>query len=106
MSNGPQMAGWFRKKITTVGDFKGLKMRMGASLGGKVIHKAGGTTVLIPGSDIYAALERGVIDASEWIGPHEDMKLGLHKTAPYYYYPGWHEPGTVSHFGFNTAAAA
>src|SRR5262249_43955186 len=59
MANGPQMAGWFRKKITAVGDFKGLKMRMGAPLGGKVIQKAGGTTVLIPGSDIYAALERG-----------------------------------------------
>jgi TRAP-type mannitol/chloroaromatic compound transport system substrate-binding protein len=104
MSNGPQMAGWFRKKINTIGDFKGLKMRMGAPLGGKVIDKAGGTTVLTPGSEIYAALERGVIDACEWIGPHEDMKLGLHKTAPYYYYPGWHEPGTVSHFGFNKKA--
>jgi TRAP-type mannitol/chloroaromatic compound transport system substrate-binding protein len=104
MSNGPQMAGWFRKKITTIGDFKGLKMRMGAPLGGKVINKAGGTTVLTPAADIYAALERGVIDASEWIGPHEDMQLGLHKTARYYYYPGWHELGTVSDFGFNKKA--
>jgi TRAP-type mannitol/chloroaromatic compound transport system substrate-binding protein len=104
MSNGPQMAGWFRKKITTIGDYKGLKMRMGAPLGGKVINKAGGTTVLTPAADIYAALERGVIDASEWIGPHEDMQLGLHKTARYYYYPGWHELGTVSDFGFNKKA--
>ena len=100
----PQMAGWFRKKITTIGDYKGLKMRMGPRLGGKVIARAGGTTVLTPGSEIYAALERGVIDASEWIGPHDDMKLGLHNTARYYYYPGWHEPGTMCEFGFSKKA--
>ena len=100
----PQMAGWFRKKISTIGDYKGLKMRIGSGLGGKVYAKAGGTVVLIPGSEIYAALERGVIDASEWVGPHDDMKLGLHKTARYYYYPGWHEPGTVNEFGFNKKA--
>ncbi len=100
----PQMAGWFRKKINTIGDYKGLKMRIGAPLGGKVYARAGGTAVLIPGSDIYAALERGVIDASEWIGPHEDIKLGLHKTARYYYYPGWHEPGSTHDFGFNKKA--
>jgi TRAP-type mannitol/chloroaromatic compound transport system substrate-binding protein len=101
---GPQMAGWFRKKINTVGDYRGLKMRMGAPLGGKVIARAGGTTVLTPGSEIYSALERGVIDACEWVGPHDDMKLGLHKTARYYYYPGWHEPGTTVEFGFNKKA--
>ena len=101
--NAPQMAGWFRKKINTVGDYKGLKMRI-PNLGGKVVARAGGTTVLTPGSEIYAALERGVIDASEWVGPHDDMKLGLHKTARYYYYPGWHEPGTVNDFGFNKKA--
>src|SRR6266481_2736447 len=100
----PQMAGWFRKKINTIGDYKGLKMRIGAPLGGKVYARAGGTAVLIPGSDIYAALERGVIDASEWIGPHEDIKLGLHKTARYYCYPGWHEPGSTHDFGFNKKA--
>jgi TRAP-type mannitol/chloroaromatic compound transport system substrate-binding protein len=100
----PQMAGWFRKKISTIGDYKGLKMRIGSGLGGKVYAKAGGTVVLIPGSEIYAALERGVVDASEWVGPHDDMKLGLHKTARYYYYPGWHEPGTVNEFGFNKKA--
>jgi len=100
----PQMAGWFRKKINTIGDYKGLKMRMGPPLGGKVIARAGGTTVLTPGADIYAALERGVIDAAEWVGPHEDMQLGLHKTARYYYYPGWHEPGAVNVFGFNKKA--
>jgi TRAP-type mannitol/chloroaromatic compound transport system substrate-binding protein len=101
--NAPQMAGWFRKKINTIGDFKGLKMRI-PNLGGKVVTRAGGTTVLTPGGEIYAALERGVIDASEWVGPHDDMKLGLHKTARYYYYPGWHEPGTVNEFGFNKKA--
>jgi TRAP-type mannitol/chloroaromatic compound transport system substrate-binding protein len=102
----PQMAGWFRKKITTIGDYKGLKMRMGAPLGGKIIARAGGTTVLTPGSEIYAALERGVIDASEWIAPHDDMKLGLQNTARYYYYPGWHEPGSTLNFGFNKKAYA
>jgi len=102
--DAPQMAGWFRKKINTIGDFKGLKMRMGAPLGRKVIARAGGTAVLTPGSEIYAALERGVIDASEWVGPHDDMKLGLHRTARYYYYPGWHEPGTINEFGFNKKA--
>jgi TRAP-type mannitol/chloroaromatic compound transport system substrate-binding protein len=100
----PQMAGWFRKKINTVGDFKGLKMRIGAGLGNRVVVRAGGTAVLIPAAGIYAALERGVIDASEWVGPHDDMKLGLHNTARYYYYPGWHEPGTVSEFSFNKKA--
>src|SRR3989304_143432 len=99
----PQMAGWFRKKMNTIGDYKGLKMRI-PNLGGKVYARAGATTVLTPGSEIYAALERGVIDASEWFGPHDDMKLGLHKTAPYYYYPGWHEPGTTLDFGFNKKA--
>jgi TRAP-type mannitol/chloroaromatic compound transport system substrate-binding protein len=99
----PQMAGWFRKKINNITDFKGLRMRI-PNLGGKVVTRAGGTTVMTPGGDIYAALERGVIDASEWIGPHDDMVLGLHKTARYYYYPGWHEPGTVNDFGFNKKA--
>jgi TRAP-type mannitol/chloroaromatic compound transport system substrate-binding protein len=100
----PQMAGWFRKKMTTIGDYKGLRMRIGTGLGGKVYVKAGGTAVLTPGADIYAALERGVIDAAEWVGPHDDMKLGLHKTARHYYYPGWHEPGTMTEFAFNRKA--
>ena len=100
----PQMAGWFRRKINTIGDYRGLKMRIATGLGGKVYARAGGTAVLTPASEIYAALERGVIDASEWVGPHDDMKLGLHKTAPYYYYPGWHEPGTTLEFGFNKKA--
>ncbi len=102
-SNAPQMGGWFRKKISAIGDFKGMRMRI-PNLGGKVYAKAGATTVLTPGSEIYAALERGVIDAAEWVGPHDDMKLGLHKTARYYYYPGWHETGTTQGFGFNKKA--
>jgi TRAP-type mannitol/chloroaromatic compound transport system substrate-binding protein len=104
MANAPQMAGWFRKKISTIGDYRGLKMRLANHLGGKVYVKAGGTAVLTPGADVYAALERGVIDAAEWVGPHDDMKLGLHKTARYYYYPGWHEPGVTHGFGFNKRA--
>jgi len=102
-TSAPQMAGWFRKKINTIADYKGLRMRI-PNLGGKVVARAGGTTVLTPAADIYANLERGVIDASEWVGPHDDMVLGLHKTARYYYYPGWHEPGTVNDFGFNKKA--
>jgi TRAP-type mannitol/chloroaromatic compound transport system substrate-binding protein len=102
-ATGPQMAGWFRKKITALGDFKGLKMRI-PGLGGRVITKAGGTVVLMPGGEIYAALERGVIDATEWVGPHDDMQLNLQNTARYYYYPGWHEPATTLEFAFNKKA--
>jgi TRAP-type mannitol/chloroaromatic compound transport system substrate-binding protein len=97
------MAGWFRRKINTIGDLKGLKIRI-PNLGGKVYARAGATAVLTPAAEIYAALERGVIDAAEWVGPHDDMKLGLHKTARYYYYPGWQEPGDVADFGFNKKA--
>jgi TRAP-type mannitol/chloroaromatic compound transport system substrate-binding protein len=100
MATGPQMAGWFRKPINTLADFKGLKMRI-PGLGGKVLAQAGGTVVLLPGGQIYGALERGVIDATEWVGPHDDMQLGLHRAAPYYYYPGWHEPATTLEFVFN-----
>jgi len=94
-AQAPQMAGWFRRKINTVSDYKGLKTRIGTNLGGKVGARAGGTVVLTPAAEIYAALERGVIDACECAAPYDDMKLGLHKAARYYY-PGWHEPGTVS----------
>ena len=103
MSNAPQMGGWFRKKINTIADCKGLKMRI-PNLGGKVYARAGATTVVTPLAEVYAALERGVIDAAELIGPHDDMNAGLHKTARYYYYPGWHEPGTTLDFGFNKKA--
>jgi TRAP-type mannitol/chloroaromatic compound transport system substrate-binding protein len=102
-STGVQMGGWFRRKINSVADYRGLKFRI-PGLGGKVIAKAGATVVLTPGGEIYTALERGVIDGSEWVGPHDDMKLGLHQTARYYYYPGWHEPGTTGEFVFNKKA--
>ena len=101
---GPQMAGWFRKRIETITDYKGLRMRIGVPLGGKVYVKAGGSAVLIPASDLYGAFERGVIDAGEWVGPHDDMKLNLHLAAHYYYYPGWHEPGSMTEFTFNRKA--
>ena len=103
MANAPQMAGWFRKKINTTADFKGLRMRI-VNLGGMVYARAGATTVLTPGNEIYAALERGTIDTAEWIGPHYDMQINLHRTARYYYYPGWHEPGTTLDFAFNKKA--
>ncbi len=99
VATGPQMAGWFRKKINTLADYKGLRMRI-PGLGGRVVAKAGTSVVLTPGGEIYAALERGVIDATEWVGPHDDMKLGLQNTARYYYYPGWHEPATTLEFVF------
>jgi TRAP-type mannitol/chloroaromatic compound transport system substrate-binding protein len=105
LSTGPQMAGWFRRKINTIADYKGLKMRI-PGLGGKVVARAGGAVALIPGSEIYAALERGTVDAAEWIGPHDDTKLGLQNTARYYYYPGWQEPCTIIEYGFNTKAYA
>jgi TRAP-type mannitol/chloroaromatic compound transport system substrate-binding protein len=100
----PQMGGWFRKKINTIADYKGLKMRMGTGLGGRVIARAGGTAILTPAAEIYSAFERGVIDAAEWVGPHDDLKLGLQNAARYYYFPGWHEPGTVGEFVFNKKA--
>jgi TRAP-type mannitol/chloroaromatic compound transport system substrate-binding protein len=100
----PQMAGWFRKKISTIADYKGLRIRIGTGLGAKVYVRAGATPVLTPAGEIFPALERGVIDAAEWIGPHDDVKLGLHRTARNYYYPGWHEPGTTLDFGFNRKA--
>lgn len=92
-NTGVQMGGWFRKEINSMADFKGLKMRI-PGLGGKVLAKAGGNAVLTAGGEIYTNLDRGVIDATEWVGPYHDLKMGFYKAAPYYYYPGWHEPGT------------
>ncbi|MGD8567527.1 MAG: TRAP transporter substrate-binding protein [Gammaproteobacteria bacterium] len=93
-NTGVQMGGWFNKKIESVEDLQGLKMRI-PGLGGKVFAKAGGTPVLLAGSEIYTSLERGNIDATEWVGPYHDERLGLYRAAKYYYYPGWHEPGPV-----------
>jgi TRAP-type mannitol/chloroaromatic compound transport system substrate-binding protein len=92
-NTGVQMAGWFNREINSMSDLKGLKMRI-PGLGGKVLQKAGGTAVLSSGSEIYTNLERGVIDAAEWIGPYHDYIMGFHKIAKYYYAPGWHEPGS------------
>ncbi len=102
-NTGVQMGGWFRKEMKTIEDFKGLKMRI-PGLGGKVIAKAGGTVVLLPGGEIFTSLERGVIDATEWVGPMHDLRMGFYKAAKYYYYPGWHEPGTCLEVIFNKKA--
>jgi len=99
-NTGAQMGGWFRKEIKKVSDFKGLKMRIGG-MAGKVIEKLGGVPQLIPGGDIYPALEKGTIDAAEWVGPYDDEKLGFNKIAKYYYYPGWWEGGPQLDAYFN-----
>ncbi|MEL6673961.1 MAG: TRAP transporter substrate-binding protein [Bacteroidota bacterium] len=104
-NTGLQMGGWFNKEINSLADIKGLKMRI-PGLGGKVLTRAGGTAVNVPGQEIYTNLERGVIDATEWIGPYHDYIMGFHKIARYYYYPGWHEPGTnlevfVNQYAYN-----
>jgi TRAP-type mannitol/chloroaromatic compound transport system substrate-binding protein len=91
-NTGAQMGGWFRKEIRSVEDLKGLKFRIGG-LGGMVLAKLGVVGQQIAGGDIYPALERGTIDAAEWVGPYDDEKLGLHKIAKFYYYPGWWEGG-------------
>ena len=102
-NTGVQMGGWFNKKINSIDDLKGLKMRI-PGLGGKVIAKAGATAVLVAGGEIYTNLERGVIDATEWVGPYHDYLMGFYKAAKYYYYPGWHEPGTVLEIMINKKA--
>ncbi len=89
-----QMGGWFNREINSISDLKGLKMRI-PGLGSRVFEKAGGSAVLSAGSEIYTNLERGVIDATEWIGPYHDYLMGFHKIAKYYYSPGWHEAGTA-----------
>ena len=93
-NTGVQMAGWFNREITDLDSLRGLKMRI-PGLGGKVFEAAGGTTLLSPSNELYTNLERGVIDATEWIGPYHDYLMGFHEVAKYYYGPGWHEPGTV-----------
>jgi TRAP-type mannitol/chloroaromatic compound transport system substrate-binding protein len=102
-ATNPQMAGWFRKKLTSIDDLKGLKIRI-PGIGGKVYSSAGSAVVLLPPGEIYTALERGTIDAVEFVGPHDDMKLGFHQVARYYYYPGWQEATSVTEFTFNKKA--
>jgi TRAP-type mannitol/chloroaromatic compound transport system substrate-binding protein len=99
-NTGVQMGGWFRKEIKTVQDLQGLKMRIGG-LAGQVLQKLGAVPQQIAGGDIYPALERGTIDAAEWVGPYDDEKLGFNKVAPFYYYPGWWEGGPTLHVMFN-----
>jgi TRAP-type mannitol/chloroaromatic compound transport system substrate-binding protein len=91
-ATGAQMGGWFRKEIRTVDDLKGLKFRI-AGIAGLVINRVGGVAQQIAGGDIYPALEKGTIDAAEWVGPYDDQKLGFNKITQYYYYPGWWEGG-------------
>src|SRR5471032_186171 len=95
-NTGVQMGGWFRKEVKTVADLKGLKMRI-AGLGGEVMARLGAVPQHIAGGDIYPALERGTIDAAEWVGPYDDEKLGFYKIAPHYYYPGWWEGNAALH---------
>ncbi len=90
-NTGVQMAGWFNKEINSIEDLKGLKMRI-PGMGGEVMQRAGVTQITVPASEIFTSLQTGAIDAAEWVCPYNDLSLGLHKAARYYYYPGWHEP--------------
>jgi TRAP-type mannitol/chloroaromatic compound transport system substrate-binding protein len=99
-NTGAQMGGFFRKEVKTPGDLKGLKMRIGG-FGGAVMAKLGLVPQQLAGGDIYPALEKGTIDATEWVGPYDDEKLGFYKVAPFYYYPGWWEGGTMTNIFVN-----
>src|SRR5262245_37553521 len=101
-NTGAQMGGWFRREVKEVADLNGLKMRI-AGLAGQVFAKLGVVPQQIAGGEIYPALEKGTVDAAEWVGPHDDEKLGFYKVAQFYYYPGWWEGGTTQHFMFNIA---
>ena len=102
-NTGAQMGGWYRKEIKTVADLKGLKLRIGG-FAGQVLAKLGVVPQQIPGGEIYPALEKGTIDAAEWVGPYDDEKLGLNKIAKFYYYPGWWEGGPALHTFVNQKA--
>lgn len=102
-NTGVQMGGWYNKTIDTLDDVKGLKMRI-PGLGGEVFKRAGGIPVTLPGGELFTALKTGSIDATEWVGPYNDLAFGLHKAAKYYYYPGWHEPGPSLELTVNKTA--
>ena len=102
-NTGAQMGGWYRKEIKSVADIKGLKIRIGG-FAGRVIERMGGVPQQIAGGEIYSALEKGTIDAAEWVGPYDDHKLGFNKVAPNYYYPSWWEGGAQVDFYVNTKA--
>lgn len=99
-NTGVQMGGWFNRELKSVADLKGLKMRI-PGLGGEVFSRAGGIAQNIPGGELYTSLQTGVIDATEWVGPYNDLAFGFHQIAKYYYYPGWHEPGPGLEFIVN-----
>ena len=99
-STGCQMGGWFRKEVNTLDDFKGLKFRM-PGLGGEVLRRLGASVVNLPGGEIFPALQSGAIDGTEWVGPWNDLAFGFYKVAKYYYWPGFHEPGTTGEVLFN-----
>lgn len=101
-----QMGGWYRKEIKSVADLKGLKMRMGGGLFGEAMAKLGVVAQNMPAGDVYQALEKGTLDATEFVGPYDDEKLGFNKVAPFYYYPGWWEGGAELEFFINTKAYA
>jgi len=102
-NTGQQMGGWFRKEIKSLDDMKGLKFRV-PGLAGKIYSKIGTTVTLLPGPEIFPALERGVIDGAEWVGPFYDWNLGLHQAAEYYYSPGWQEPSAQNNLNVNLQA--
>ena len=102
-SSGTQMAGWFKKEINGLDDFQGLKMRI-PGLGGEVLKEVGGLPITLTGGELFTAMQTGAIDATEWVGPYNDLSFGLHKVAKYYYYSAWHEPGTLLEFTVNKAA--
>lgn len=104
-NTGVQMGGWYRKEIKSLADMQGLKMRIGG-FAGRVIERMGGVSQSIPGGEVYQALEKGTIDAVEWIGPYDDLKFGFHKVAPVYHYPGWWEGGPQIDFFINAPAYA
>ncbi len=99
-TTGAQMGGWYRKEIRSVADLQGLKMRI-AGLGGTVLQRVGGVPQQLAGGDLYPALERGTLDAVEWLGPYDDEKLGFHRVAQYYYYPAWWEGAANTHLFVN-----
>jgi TRAP-type mannitol/chloroaromatic compound transport system substrate-binding protein len=99
-NTGVQMGGWFNKEINTPEDYKGLKIRM-PGLGGEVLRQLGASAVSLPGGEIFPALQSGAIDATEWVGPWNDLAFGFYKVTKYYYYPGFHEPGTTLSLGMN-----
>lgn len=105
-NTGTQMGGWYRKEIKTVADLKGLKMRLGGGLFGEAMQKLGVVAQNMAAGDVYQALEKGTLDATEFVGPYDDEKLGLNKVAPYYYYPGWWEGGAELAFFISAKAYA